>query len=67
MHRLNVVRLRLPPLRERGEDIAPLRIFLQKARRISRRAKGPSEACAARAVDVCVSLDMSVSANICTD
>jgi two-component system nitrogen regulation response regulator GlnG len=23
MHRLNVVRLRLPPLRERGEDIAP--------------------------------------------
>ena len=24
LHRLNVVRLRLPPLRERGEDIAPL-------------------------------------------
>src|SRR6266581_793156 len=34
MHRLNVVRLRLPPLRERGEDIAPLaRHFLQKSAR----------------------------------
>jgi two-component system nitrogen regulation response regulator GlnG len=32
MHRLNVVRLRLPPLRERAEDIAPLaRHFLQKS------------------------------------
>ena len=32
MHRLNVVRLRLPPLRERGEDIAPLaRHFLRKS------------------------------------
>ncbi|HEY3636017.1 MAG TPA: sigma 54-interacting transcriptional regulator, partial [Caldimonas sp.] len=30
-HRLNVIRLRLPPLRERTEDIAPLaRFFLQK-------------------------------------
>jgi two-component system nitrogen regulation response regulator GlnG len=34
MHRLNVVRLRLPPLRERAEDIAPLaRHFLQKSGR----------------------------------
>ena len=34
MHRLDVVRLRLPPLRERGEDIAPLaRHFLRKSAR----------------------------------
>jgi len=34
LHRLNVVRLRLPPLRERPEDIAPLaRHFLQKSAR----------------------------------
>ena len=34
MHRLNVVRLRLPPLRERPEDVAPLaRHFLQKSAR----------------------------------
>jgi two-component system nitrogen regulation response regulator GlnG len=34
MHRLNVVRLRLPPLAERQEDIAPLaRHFLQKSAR----------------------------------
>src|SRR4249920_2176476 len=34
MHRLNVVRLRLPPLRERAEDIAPMaRQFLQKSAR----------------------------------
>ena len=34
MHRLNVVRLRLPPLRERPEDIAPLaRHFLLKSAR----------------------------------
>ncbi|MCC7328240.1 MAG: nitrogen regulation protein NR(I) [Burkholderiales bacterium] len=34
MHRLNVVRLRLPPLRERVEDIAPLaRHFLRKSAR----------------------------------
>ena len=33
-HRLNVVRLRLPPLRERQEDIAPLaRHFLQESAR----------------------------------
>jgi two-component system nitrogen regulation response regulator GlnG len=34
LHRLNVVRLRLPPLRERREDIGPLaRHFLQKSAR----------------------------------
>src|SRR5947207_3540113 len=34
LHRLNVVRLRLPPLRERQEDIAPTgRHFLQKSAR----------------------------------
>ena len=34
MHRLNVVRLRLPPLRERPEDIAPLaKHFLRKSGR----------------------------------
>jgi len=34
LHRLNVVRLRLPPLRERQDDIAPLtRHFLQKSAR----------------------------------
>src|SRR6187399_553496 len=34
LHRLNVVRLRLPPLRERPEDIAPLaRHFLRKSAR----------------------------------
>jgi len=34
LHRLNVVRLRLPPLRERAEDIAPLaRHFLLKSAR----------------------------------
>ena len=34
LHRLNVVRLRLPPLRERAEDIEPLaRHFLQKSAR----------------------------------
>jgi len=34
LHRLDVVRLRLPPLRERNEDVAPLaRHFLQKSAR----------------------------------
>src|SRR5881409_3624272 len=34
LHRLNVVRLRLPPLRERSDDVAPLaRHFLQKSAR----------------------------------
>jgi len=45
MHRLNVVRLRLPPLRERPEDIAPLaRHFLQKSGRdLAVEPKGLSE------------------------
>jgi len=46
LHRLNVVRLRLPPLRERGDDIAPLaRHFLQKsARELAVESKVLSEA-----------------------
>ncbi len=46
LHRLNVVRLRLPPLRERAEDIGPLaRHFLQKsARDLAVEAKILSEA-----------------------
>jgi two-component system nitrogen regulation response regulator GlnG len=46
LHRLDVVRLRLPPLRERSEDIAPLvRHFLRKsARDLSVEAKTLSEA-----------------------
>ena len=46
LHRLNVVRLRLPPLRERGDDIAPLaRHFLQKsARELAVEPKQLSEA-----------------------
>jgi two-component system nitrogen regulation response regulator GlnG len=45
-HRLNVIRLRLPPLRERPEDIAPLaRHFLAKsARELGVEAKRLSEA-----------------------
>jgi two-component system nitrogen regulation response regulator GlnG len=45
MHRLNVVRLRLPPLRERPEDIAPLaRHFLLKSGRdLAVEPKGLSE------------------------
>jgi two-component system nitrogen regulation response regulator GlnG len=45
MHRLNVVRLRLPPLRERVEDIAPLaRHFLLKSGRdLAVEPKGLSE------------------------
>ena len=45
-HRLNVIRLRLPSLRERREDIAPLvRHFLAKsARELGVEAKRPSDA-----------------------
>ena len=51
MHRLNVVRLRLPPLRERAEDIAPLaRHFLQKsARELAVEPKRPDRGRAAGA------------------
>ena len=46
LHRLDVVRLRLPPLRERTEDIGPLaRHFLQKsARDLGIEPKVPSDA-----------------------
>jgi two-component system nitrogen regulation response regulator GlnG len=45
-HRLNVIRLRLPSLRERREDVAPLvRHFLAKsARELGVEAKRPSDA-----------------------
>ena len=49
-HRLNVIRLRLPALRERTEDIAPLaRFFLQKsARELGVEGKRLTEAAIAR-------------------
>ena len=49
-HRLNVIRLRLPALRERTEDIAPLaRFFLQKsARELGVEGKRVTEAAIAR-------------------
>ncbi len=49
-HRLNVIRLRLPPLRERREDIAGLaRFFLQKsAKELGVEAKRISESALAR-------------------
>ena len=44
-HRLNVIRLRLPPLRERREDICWLtRFFLQKSAEAGRRAKRITDA-----------------------
>jgi len=51
-HRLNVIRLRLPALRERTEDIAPLaRFFLQKsARDLGVEGKRLTEAAIARLV-----------------
>jgi two-component system nitrogen regulation response regulator GlnG len=52
VHRLNVIRLRLPALRERTEDIAPLaRFFLQKsARELGVEGKRLTEAAIARLV-----------------
>ena len=49
-HRLNVIRLRLPALRERTEDVAPLaRFFLQKsARELGVEGKRLTEAAIAR-------------------
>src|SRR6185369_16654935 len=51
-HRLNVIRLRLPALRERTEDIAPLaRFFLQKsARELGVEGKRLTDAAIARLV-----------------
>ena len=51
-HRLNVIRLRLPALRERTEDIAPLaRFFLQKsARELGVEGKRLTEAAIARLI-----------------
>jgi len=51
-HRLNVIRLRLPALRERNEDIAPLaRFFLQKsARELGVEGKRLTDAAVARLV-----------------
>ena len=51
-HRLNVIRLRLPALRERKEDIAPLaRFFLQKsARELGVEGKRLTDAAVARLV-----------------
>src|SRR6202140_3918165 len=45
LHRLNVVRLRLPPLLERGEDIAPLtrHFLLKSAQELKVEAKALSE------------------------
>ena len=53
-HRLNVIRLRLPALRERTEDIAPLaRFFLQKsARELGVEGKRLTDAAIARLVAV---------------
>ena len=61
MHRLNVVRLRLPPLRERGEDIAPLaRHFLRKsARELGGRAEAADRCGAEAALDFRISRQRS--------
>ena len=66
-HRLNVIRLRLPALRERTEDIAPLaRFFLQKsARELGVEGKRVTEAAIARLVQFDYPGNVRQLENIC--
>ncbi len=66
-HRLNVIRLRLPPLRERREDIPLLvRHFMQKsARELGMEAKGVSEAALRTLVNLPWSGNVRQLENVC--
>ncbi|HET6789917.1 MAG TPA: sigma 54-interacting transcriptional regulator, partial [Aquabacterium sp.] len=66
-HRLNVIRLRLPPLRERREDIATLaRFFLQKsAKELGVEAKRISEGALAQLVSFDFPGNVRQLENIC--
>ncbi|MDP1644429.1 MAG: nitrogen regulation protein NR(I) [Thiobacillus sp.] len=66
-HRLNVIRLRLPPLRERREDIPLLvRHFMQKsARELGVEAKGVSEAALKTLVNLPWSGNVRQLENVC--
>ena len=66
-HRLNVIRLRLPPLRERREDIPLLvRHFMQKsARELGMEAKGVSEAAMKTLVNLPWSGNVRQLENVC--